>query len=187
MGRSLFLVAALALSAPLVAQAKERDRAQICGVSGCVVIVDEHPLEQHPLGAVAAPPPEEFYVLSFTGSAGTAVPERFAMYYVRSRRILAANGATRGSLTWFPATEQAIEALEAAIAEIEPFPQPAAWPAELKSAGRVAFPGDAVPEIPDGSGIAWPLVAGSLVAVLLLGLGSLAIVRRSRRPRAVPA
>jgi hypothetical protein len=69
----------------------------------------------------------------------------------------------------------------------QPFPQPAAWPAELKSAGRVAFPGDAVPETPDGSGFAWPLVAGSLVAALLLGVWSLAIVRRSRRLRAVPA
>ena len=168
----------------MIAEAKELEDAQICGRSGCIEITDAQRLEQLPVGAIAAPPAGSFYVLSFTVWDGGSVPEHFAMYYVASERLLAANGATPGSLTWFPATEQAVAALETAIARIEPFPHPSAWPAELKSPARVAALNDAVTEGASGSGVAWPLVTSSLMVALLLGFGSFAIVRRSRPPRA---
>ena len=184
MPRLLILVAVLALASPLMAQAKGLERVQICGERGCVEIADEHRLELLPFGVVAAPPAGEFYVLSFTVSGGGPDPEQFAMYYVASERLLGANGATTGSLTWLPPTEQAIEVLERATAAMEPFPRPSAWPAELKSPARVPLPSDAAPELHSGSGIAWPLVASSLVVALLLGLGSFAIMRRPPSPRA---
>ena len=87
----------------------------------------------------------------------------------------------------FTVTEPAREALETATAGIDPFPTPSAWPAELKSPARVvAPPVDAASRASGSSdlGFARPLVAGSLVVALLLGLGSFRDRATLEAPRA---
>ena len=162
--------AALALATPVAAKGKVLKSATICGSHRCTTITDSERLRDLPTGGettAAAPPPSEYYLVELDLAMGTPNTQRHRMLYVPSQTILAVHALKRDSLVWLPIYGSAIQAMEDSIGDLEPLPAPVAWPKD-------------VPLRPAPSGFDWPLVSGSLLVALALGLTTLLLEKRGR-------
>jgi hypothetical protein len=181
----LLAAAAAALALTATASGKELASLQACGESGCTTVDDGDWLSVLPLeGDTQVPPPKAaaFYVLTYTISDG----DPFTVYYVPSSDRLGGNGQVPGHLAWFPVNGAATRAIRDAVAGLEPFPARHAWPAELKSPGRLpASPPDstaatATDERGGGGWVLWLLIVLATAGVATAGV----LVAGRRRPAA---
>src|ERR687897_1416015 len=127
--RTLALLTLLAALLAPSALAKELSRATVCGSDGCTTITSGGRLEELPLGSettLPAPPPTaDYFTVELLVNEGTLEAEHVAFLYVPSKAIIGTNGERSGLLTWLPVDGEAMGAMTAAIADLEPYGAPA--------------------------------------------------------------
>lgn len=120
----------------VAASAKGPVDAQICGESDCaaldprvggMLIVDAGDRVSR------IPPTAEFFRVDFTFRSPDGREENsFSHLYVPSRRLMAAGGELPGTIIWFPLIGEPLAVIERAVAELDPYAGPAAWPTSLE-------------------------------------------------------
>jgi hypothetical protein len=169
---ALVVAAFAALAAASVASAKNLTVAQACGPDDCAPLDKQHVM---PLlgGSGSEPPPTAaYYRLDFTFSSPDGKVRRSHSHlYVPSRHLVAAGGEI-GEVVWFPVTGAALEMLDNATSDLEPFAARAAWPTRI--ADPVFTPSSPAPAAESRSWPPWFVAA----AVIVLALAAGAIARR---------
>jgi len=81
------------------------------------------------------PPATPYYAVTFLiGEPGPPAENRFTMYYVPSRHVVAADGIEPGALSWFPVVGAVANRWVArTTAGLTPFPAPRRWPHTIQS------------------------------------------------------
>jgi hypothetical protein len=158
----LFAVAATTVFVfATTASAKGLTSLKACGASGCTTITDRDQLRGVPLGGSnQIPPPKTapYYVLEFTVDRGET---HFLTYYVPSAHAVAGNGEYPGRLVWFPTDES----FARIVGDLEPFPAPAHWPAEVKSPGRLPVSASTTARDDNGRGpLGWLVIVLAVAA-----------------------
>jgi len=131
------LLLAVALVLPAAAHAKELKGAKACGASGCANITKAS-WRYAAIGGdttTDAPPATPYYAVTFLiGEPGPPAENRFTMYYVPSRHVVAADGIEPGALSWFPVVGAVANRWVARpTAGLTPFPAPRRWPHTIQS------------------------------------------------------
>lgn len=178
---SLLLVA-VGLVFVAAASAKGPVEAQICGESDCaeldprvggMLIVDAGDR------ASRIPPTAEFFRVDFTFRSPDGREENsFSHLYVPSRRLMAAGDELPGTLVWFPVVGEPLAAIERAVAELDPYAGPAAWPTSLEDPIVTH-----APPSPTGGRDSLPYVLAACGILALLAAGGFARRIRQRQAR----
>ncbi|MDQ3778369.1 MAG: hypothetical protein M3310_05825, partial [Actinomycetota bacterium] len=123
---------ALLFALPPVAAAKGPAEARVCGPSACEEI------EQGRADALIVdrgdrtprqPATDRYYRVDFSFRTRDGRSENaFSHLFVPSANLMASGGEVEGTVVWFRVTGPALAAIRAAIADVSPFPAPAAWP-----------------------------------------------------------
>lgn len=177
--RALAAIAAVVAAAtlPTAAAAKGFATVRVCGPESCATL-DDRALASRvasPQETVDPPAASSYYRLDILFEAGDA-SSSYSTLFVPAEGLIASNA---GGLLWYVPRTDALGALRAAIADLEPFAAPRAWPRYIESPDpRVQLPTAAAD---GGSRLPVGLAGAALLLALVVGLS--VVVRRQRLPR----
>jgi hypothetical protein len=176
----LVALAALA-AAPVLAQAKEISKVEVCGPSACVPVDKSHH-DDFMDGGLAAEPPgqaQAWYSIRYTISP--APGEKMEKFTFHNAYVPGANRirerAEGGGVAWFEPSDAFVRAVRTVLDDVKPFP--AAKLTGLESGlpdvrvDEVVAPPTEQPAAA-GDSAPWPWIGGAaavLLAALLLALG----------------
>ena len=176
MKRIAGLLAIASLVLPTAVQAKGMATVQVCGEDGCVTLADRPAYVLSPQETVFEPPPvARYYRLDITLEAG-GEQQRRSNLFVPSSGLLAANAGADGVLLWYVPRTEALNQLRPAIAELEAFEAPTAWPLVAGSASARA-------SVADGRDWTPYIVVAGLIVLTLSAVGLAARRLRVGRPK----
>jgi hypothetical protein len=173
-----FLAVASLVLAPAV-EAKGTATLRVCGEDACVTLADRAAYVLSPQETVFEPPPvARYYRLDVTLVAGRE-PQRHSLVFVPSSGLLAANAGADRALSWYVPPTEALNQLRPAIAELEAFEAPTAWPLAVEEAAAAS----ARASVADGRDWTPYIVAAGLIVLTLAAFVLAARRLRVRRPK----
>ncbi len=174
---ALLLALAALAAAPVLAQAKEISKVEVCGPSVCVPVDKSHHNDFMDGGLAAEPPGQAQAWYSIRYTISPAPGEKMEKFTLRNAYVPGANRirerAEGGGVAWFEPSDAFVRAVRTVLDDVKPYPAAkltgleAGLP-DVRVDEVVAAPAEQQPA-PPGDSSPWPWIAGA-AAVLLLAL-----------------